>query len=136
MPEQARAELPNLKHVIVIDSTWTKSVLLASESLLADLPRVTLPAGRSTRFWRYAPKRSEHSEYFSPDKVGSLMSTVESVHRFCDAYNQALGHGSGLCDDLLWLFAFLHGRVREVYEKSPGKRQRIMRKSKGLLQHI
>lgn len=61
------------------------------------------------------------------------MSTVESVHRFCDAYNRAAGLEAGLVDDLLWIFAFLHGRVKEVYEQAPGKRQRILRKSRGLL---
>lgn len=116
-----------------MDSSWTKSVPLMREACLSGLPRVTIPQGKGTLFWRYAPKRSEHSEHFSPDKVGSLMSTVESVHRFFDAYNQAAGGMAGECDDLLWLFAYLHGRVREVYERSPGKRQRIMRKSKGLL---
>lgn len=103
------------------------------EPCLLDLPRVTIPPGQSTRFWRYAPKRGERSEHFSPDKVVSLMSSVESVHRFCDVYNQAVGGKAGECDDLLWLFAFLHARVREVYEHAPEKRQRILRKSKGLL---
>lgn len=104
-----------------------------NEACLSGLPRVTFPPGRGTRFWRYAPKRGENSEYFNPDKVGCLMSTVESVHRFCDAYNQAIGLPAGKVDDLLWFFAFLHGRVKEVYEQSPEKRQRILRKSKGLL---
>lgn len=108
-------------------------MLLMREACLSGLPRVTIPQGKGTRFWRYAPKRSENSEHFSPDKVESFLSTVECVHRFCDAYNQAVGGEPGECDDLLWLFSFLHGRVREVYERSPGKRQRIMRKSKGLL---
>lgn len=116
-----------------MDSSWTKSVLLMQDPCLSKLPRLTLPPGKATRFWRYAPKRSEHSQYFSPDKVGSLMSTVESVHRFCEAYNKALGNDPGQCDNLLWIFAFLHARVKQVYEQAPGKRQRIMRKSKGLM---
>lgn len=132
-PAQAVEQMPKLQHLVVVDSNWGKSVLLMRDPMLKALPRVTLPQGFQTRYWRYAPKRGEHSEHFSPDKVGSLMSTVESVYRFCDAYNLALGKQCGLCDDLLWLFSFLHGRVRDVYEHAPGKRQRLMRKSKGLL---
>lgn len=132
-PHQALSTLPNLSQIIVIDSTWTKSVLLASHPHLDALPKLTLPPGYSTRFWRYAPKRGVHSEYFNPDKVGCLMSTVESVHRFCVEYNLVKGETKLPCDDLLWMFSFLHSRVREVYEKAPGKRQRILRKSKGLL---
>lgn len=133
-PEEARTKLPSLERIIVVDSNWAKSVLLMRESCLAGLPRLTLPSGGGgTRFWRYAPKRGENSEHFSPDKVGSLLSTVECVHRFCDAYNRARGGKEGEVDDLMWLFSFLHGRVKEVYEEAPGKRQRIMRKSKGLL---
>lgn len=100
---------------------------------LNTLPKVTLPPGMRSRFWRYAPKRSEHSEHFSPDKVESLLSTVEAVHRFCDAFGRAQGRDESFCDDLLWLFAFVHGRVRSVYQNAPGKRERIIRKSKGLL---
>ena len=131
--DQVHEKLPNLKRLVVIDSTWTKSVVLMQQPCLQQLPKISLPPGRPTRFWRYAPKRSEHSEYFSPDKVGSLVSTVESVHRFCEAYGKTLGYQHGYSDNLLWLFAFLHGRVKEVYQENPGKRQRIMRKSKGLL---
>lgn len=105
---------------------------MQSDQLLA-LPRVTLPPGAPSRFWRYPPKRSEHSEHFSPHKVQSLLSTVEAVHRFCDAYGRAKDSPNHQYDDLLWFFAFLHGRVRDVYEKAPEKRQRIMRKSKGLM---
>ncbi|CAN8074251.1 unnamed protein product [Agarophyton chilense] len=132
-PEEAIVKLPELKHVIVLDASWTKCTVLLSDALFEQLPRLRLPVGCKSRFWRYPPKRGEHSEFFSPDKVESLLSTVEAVHRFCDAYNVALGKAGGLCDDLLWLFSFLHGRVKETYEEAPQKRQRLMRKSKGML---
>lgn len=129
--------MPDLRRVIVVDASWPKSVLLMQTPWLAALPRVTLPEnGEASRFWRYAPVRSATSQNFSPDKVGSLASTVESVHRFCDALGRAKGLAPGFCDDLLWLFAFLYGRVKDVYDKAPGKRERIMRKSKGLLNHL
>lgn len=132
-PQQAVKDLPNLRHVIALDANWPKSAVLMAEPMFNCLPHLSLPPGKPTLFWRYAPSRSEHSKYFSPDKVPLLMSTVESVHRFCDEYNRALGKEQHSCDDLLWLFAFLHSRVRDVYQHAPGKRQRIMRKSKGLL---
>lgn len=135
-PEQAVAQLPDLEHVIVLDASWTKSTVLLCEPIFRGLPRLTLPAGARSCFWRYAPKRSEHSEFFSPEKVESLVSTVEAVHRFCEAYNIALGKSRGLCDNLLWLFAFLHGRVKNVYDNAPQKRQRLLRKSKGMLDHL
>lgn len=131
-PEKAASEL-DLKALIVLDATWTKSaVMLEQAPFLADLPKVTLPASsKPSAFWRYAPTRGENSKYFAPDKVRSLVSTVEAVHRFCSAYD-----GAAACDDLLWLFAFNHSVVKKVYEEKPGKRERIMRKSKGLLSHI
>lgn len=132
-PKDAAAEMPELQHLIVIDATWTKSALLVNESLLNDLPKVSLSSGTSSRFWRYPPLRGEHSQYFNPEKVPSLLSTVESVHRFCDAFGRAKGLPTGICDDLLWLFAFIHHRVRNVYDSAPEKRQRILRKSKGLM---
>lgn len=136
-PAEAVNVLPALRRVIVIDASWPKSVLLMRSPLLASLPRVTLPAcSARSQFWRYAPIRGHESALFSPDGVGALTSTVESVHRFCDAYGKAQGQPQGFCDDLLWLFCFLHGRVKEVYEKAPGKRERILRKSKGLLNHL
>lgn len=68
------------------------------------------------------------------------MSTVEAVHSFCNAFGGQQQHtdeddddDEGQYDNLLWLFAFLHARVRDVYAQSPGKRERIVRKSKGLL---
>lgn len=129
----AAKQLPYLQELIVMDASWTKSAVLMQSEWLRTLPKVTLPLGAPSRFWRYPPKRSEHSEYFSPHKVQSLLSTVEAVHRFCDAYAKAKDLPNHQFDDLLWLFAFLHGRVRSVYEETPGKRQRIMRKSKGLM---
>lgn len=132
-PQVAADTLPNLEHLIVVDASWTKSCILMETPWLQALPSVTLPSGSASRFWRYAPVRSEGSAYFSPDKVHSLVSTVEAVHRFCDAFGQTRGMHQGFCDDLLWLFAFLHGRVRQVYEQEPGERERILRKSKGLL---
>ena len=46
---------------------------------------LTVPAnGGARRFWQYTPGRSVTSQIFSLDKVRSLTSTVESVHRFCD----------------------------------------------------
>lgn len=103
-----------------------------------DIPKVTLPPHTRSSFWRYAPLRSEHSRYFSPDKVGSLVSTVEAVHCFCNAFGQQTDDDDDKeqhqqYDNLLWLFAFMHARVRDVYAQSPGKRERIVRKSKGLL---
>ncbi|KAI0564607.1 DTW domain containing protein [Gracilaria domingensis] len=132
-PAQAVIELPKLKHVVVLDASWTKSTVLISDPLFRELPRLTLPTGTKSRFWRYPPKRGEHSEFFSPDKMESLLSTVEAIHRFCDAYNTARGEPGGTCDNLLWLFAFIHGRVKEAYDQAPQKRQRLMRKSNGML---
>lgn len=133
-PSEAAASLPSLAHLVVIDASWSKSVSLLEAPCLQRLPRVSLPPGLGTRFWRYAPLRGDNSALFNKDTIGGLLATIEAVHRFCDAFGVAKGGVSGACDDLLWLFAFQYGRVREVYEQAPGKRQRIIRKSKGLLE--
>lgn len=140
-PQQAATQLPQLTQLIVIDASWTKSAVMMDELTVQcpwinEIPKVTLPSHTRSSFWRYAPLRSEHSRYFSPDKVGSLVSTVEAVHSFCTAFGQHQtgdDEGQGQYDNLLWLFAFMHARVRDVYAQSPGKRERIVRKSKGLL---
>lgn len=144
-PKQAAIQLPQLTQLIVLDASWTKSAVMMDNLVvqcpwIKNIPKVTLPSNTRSSFWRYAPLRSEHSRYFSPDKVGSLVSTVEAVHSFCNAFGGQQQHtdeddddDEGQYDNLLWLFAFLHARVRDVYAQSPGKRERIVRKSKGLL---
>ena len=135
--QEAALRMPGLREIVVIDSTWTKSVGLSEQVELLQLPKVTVKHEGGSRFWRYAPKRSRFSQHFSPEKAGACLSTVEAVHSFCKAFAKARDGGDGgdggKVDDLLWLFAFLHGRVREVYEREPGKRERVKRKSKGLL---
>lgn len=135
---------PHLQTLVVIDAKWAKSVKMARSALLKDIPRVKLSAvdegnncERATRFWRYSPMRGVNSEMFNADVVRALLSTVEAVHACCEAYGVAKGLGKkGDWDDLLWLFVFNHGVVKDVYERYPGKRDRIMRKSKGLLKEF
>lgn len=133
LPEEAATQLPGLRDLVVIDATWTKSTLMLEEPWLNNLPKVALPSGTRSLYWRYAPSRGKNSRYFSPDKVDSLLSTVEAIHRFCEAYGCANGCAPGACDDLLWLFTFLHRRIRDIYETTPAKRARLLRKSKGLM---
>lgn len=139
-PAEAAEKLPPLKRLIVVDANWSKSVHILSSDELKGLPHVKLPppppgAVRQSRFWRYAPTRGAESKMFNEDSVKSLLSTVEAVHGFCNAYAKARGliDEDGAYDNLLWLFAFNWHKVREVYVTAPGKRARIMRKSKGLM---
>lgn len=128
--------MPNLRHLVVLDATWTKSTILLKSPVFIDLPKVALPPGARSLFWRYPPLRSEYSAHFNPSIVPALLSSVEAVHRFCKGFANAKGLGNGSVNDLLWLFAFLHSRVSDVYRAAPGKRMRILRKSKGLLDHL
>lgn len=74
---------------------------------------------------------------FSPENVKGLLSTVEAVHQFVTEFGAAKGAGAvGDWDNLMWLFAWNYGLVKEVYERTPGKRERIMRKSKGRLKEF
>lgn len=73
---------------------------------------------------------------FNEHSVKGLLSTIEAIHAFCTAYGCAKGVSPGAYDNLLWLFVFNYSRVKEVYEAAPGKRDRIMRKSKGLLREF
>lgn len=135
-------KLPRLRTLVVIDAKWAKSVKMAASSALSHLPRVKLEGGdggceRATRFWRYSPMRGDNSDMFNDRIVRALLSTVEAVHAFCDEYGVAKGVGTkGDWDNLLWLFVFNHGVVKDVYNRFPGKRERIMRKSKGLLKEF
>jgi hypothetical protein len=137
-PEEALVQYPNLERLIVIDANWSKSIAILKSPELAGLPRVKLssPAdgySRQSRFWRYAPTRGVDSKMFNENAVRGLLSTIEAIYSFCDSYGSAKGAPVGAYDNLLWLFAFNWQRVKEVYVAAPGKRDRIMRKSKGLM---
>jgi DTW domain len=136
--DESFVQLPSLDTLVVIDANWSKSVSIIGSAELSGLPRVKLCAqegcaDRQSRFWRYAPTRGSDSKMFNQEVVRGLLSTIEAIHSFCDSYASAKGASRGSCDNLLWLFAFNWYRVKEVYVAAPGKRDRIMRKSKGLM---
>lgn len=137
--EEAVKTMPDLERVVVIDSTWTKSVDVEKMDLLKNMKRVKLSGGesgkgRTSKFWRYAPLRKETSPMFNPETVHGLLATVEAIHIFCVEHFEAFGGKyDGRYDDLLWLFSFNYSLVKNVYESSPGKRERLRRKSKNLL---
>jgi DTW domain-containing protein YfiP len=138
-PEEAVEQLPNLSTLIVIDAKWHKSVSMSQHAAFQGLPQVKLspPAPGSQRmshFWRYSPKKGDGSAIFNADAVKGLLATVEAIHCFVTGYGVAKGVGMpGDYDNLLWLFVHNHSLVKRVYDAAPGKRERIMRKSKGLL---
>lgn len=123
--------LLNLERIVVIDAAWTKSAELAAHESLASLPRVSLSPHCRSRFWRYAPERGDNS-MFNKDAVRSFLSTVEAIHQCVNDY-ESDDVSLHKYDDLLWLFEFQRTRVKKVYDENPGKRSRILRKSKGLL---
>lgn len=138
-PEEAVEKLPALSTLVVVDAKWHKSVSMAQHPAFQELPRVKLSAPkegaqRCSNFWRYSPTKAAGSQMFNENIVNSLLATVEAIHCFVSSYGVAKELAApGDYDNLLWLFAHNHSLVRRVYEENPGKRDRIMRKSKGLL---
>lgn len=138
-PEEAAVQLPMLSTLVVVDAKWHKSVSMAQYPAFRQLPRIRLSSPtdgtqRTSNFWRYSPTKGAGSQMFNQSIVSSLLATVEAIHCFMSSYGVAKGLAlPGDYDDLLWLFAHNHNLVRRVYEENPGKRERIMRKSKGLL---
>lgn len=138
-PEEVVTHLPCLATLVVVDAKWHKSVSMAQHPAFQGLPRVKLSpleegSQRSSKFWRYSPTKGAGSQMFNESIVSGLLATVEAIHCFVSAFGVAKGVATaGDYDNLLWLFAHNHSLVKRVYEESPGKRERIMRKSKGLL---
>jgi hypothetical protein len=118
-------------------------VKLAQCKKFKDLPRVKLAplapgAERQSRFWRYSRLKGEGSGMFNKSNVNTFLSSIEALHCFCIGYaeHKLDKFDVNMYDNILWLFAFNYTRVKKVYESEPGKRARIMRKSKGLLKEF
>mmetsp|Transcript_8900 Transcript_8900/g.17939 ORF Transcript_8900/g.17939 Transcript_8900/m.17939 type:complete len:288 (-) Transcript_8900:880-1743(-) len=140
----------SMKRLVVIDSSWTKSsgivqalerevkgkvvhVGLDPEAAAAADPKFA--SHRSSGFWRFPPVRGERS-FFNPTMASQLKSTIEAIHSFAVQWSLAVNPHEkydGRFDDLLWLFSYQRSLVQHVYETHPGKRARLMRKSKNLL---
>jgi hypothetical protein len=112
---------------------------------LSKLPRVKLAplepgAERQSRFWRYSRLKGAGSAMFNESNVNTFLSSIEAVYFFCVGYAERIMRKKSFdpheYDNLLWLFAFNYAQVKAVYDAEPGKRARIMRKSKGLLKEF
>lgn len=124
------ADMPSVQTLVVLDASWTSASVMAEAPPFRDMRCVRLESpSRRSAFWRYPPARGERSA-FNPDAIRAMLSTVEAVHECCV---QAAPDRPGGFDDLLWLFAFQHGRVKAAIDADPAKRARLVRKSKGVL---
>lgn len=114
-----RIDLTGVERVIVIESTWSKSDVVASHPSLNHLRRVKIRDHEST-FWRY-------------QELGrNFLSTLEAIYYTCQEFQQRRNkhadqqqtHNQPSIDDLLYFYAFQHSRITDRYtsggrEKAP-----------------
>ena len=117
--DDPRVDILAVRRVIVIESTWNKSDVVAAHPALAGIRRVKIREREST-FWRY----QELGKHF--------LSTLEAIYYICTEFQQrkvaaeaeakAAGNGAASVsaplniDDLMFFYAFQHSRITERYK--------------------
>ncbi|KAL7714304.1 tRNA-uridine aminocarboxypropyltransferase 1 [Entamoeba marina] len=103
-------DLKKYKRIVCIESVWYKADNVVRHPNVNKLQKVIIDS-EETLFWRY-------------QKISNAnLSTIEAIYYFYKDYITAMkGQYNGECDDLLYFFSHIYGRIQNYYNERPDRR--------------
>ena len=98
--------LKNIKHLLMIDSTWAQVQIFLKLPEVRKLTTVKITAEETT-FWRYQ------------DVDSTNLATVEALYLFFKEYDEVMSESEydGKYDNLLYFYTYNYNIIQEVYMK-------------------
>ena len=101
--EMSQEDFDKVKHVYVIDSTWTQARAIYTDPRLSKIKKITI-APQKTKFWRY-------------QKLGEqCLSSIEAIYYTYREYLERRNGGyKKELDNLLFYFCFFYEKIQQSY---------------------
>lgn len=116
LKDLSNEEFSKIRHVIVIDGTWSQAAAINRTNPYRKLRRIKINSNLNTVFWRYQ------------DLGQHCLSTIEAIYYFMREFREAQCNSKqievydGRFDNLLYFFSFFYHLIQKFYVENPERK--------------